>query len=216
MRWDKTDEAVVWRRIFTATLFKIPSMASHFWVIDGVDEFSCFGSLFSIKFFATMPQDLHLFATSRLLEDIERGLLSLGRKKATIEKLSDTDTVEDMHLFLDTRLKELSRPDNPQDRERMCESIFAKSRGSCLWTRLAVQEFEDVWWDEIMEVVLEEVPADLFAFYRRMTESIIFKNRKATLAKSILTWVTLSFRPLTLQGLRCAVKLDVGQTLQNA
>lgn len=67
-----------------------------------------------------------------------------------------------------------------------------------------------------MEVVLEEVPADLFAFYRRMTESITFKKRKATLAKSILTWVTLSSRPLTLQELRCAVKLDVGQTLQNA
>ncbi|KAK4680632.1 hypothetical protein QC764_100400 [Podospora pseudoanserina] len=145
MPWDKTGEAVVWRRIFTAALFKIPSMASQSWMIDGVDEFSCFGFLFSKKFLATIPHDLHLFATSRLLEDIERGFLSLGRKKATIEKLSDTDTVENMHLFLDTRLKDLGRPDNPQDRERMCEKIFAKSRGSFLWTRLVVQEFEDVW-----------------------------------------------------------------------
>ncbi|KAK4646925.1 LOW QUALITY PROTEIN: uncharacterized protein QC761_100400 [Podospora bellae-mahoneyi] len=66
-----------------------------------------------------------------------------------------------------------------------------KQPGSCqwftsffLWTRLVVQEFEG---DEIMEVVLEQVPADLFAFYRRMSESITFKKRKATLAKSILT-----------------------------
>ncbi|KAK4175485.1 hypothetical protein QBC36DRAFT_23661 [Triangularia setosa] len=214
--WDKSDETIVWRRIFTTTLFKLPSIARHFWVVDGVDECSCFSSLFAKRFLAALPDELRFFATSRPLEDIERGLLSLGQKRVTIKMLSDTDTVQDMRLLLNTRLAELGRPDNPEDRERVCEKILSKSRGSFLWIRLVLKEFEDVWSDETMEAVLEEAPPDLFAFYRRMAESVTSDKRKVTLAKSILTWVALTSHPLTLQELRCAVKLGVGQTLQNA
>jgi hypothetical protein len=49
-----------------------------------------------------------------------------------------------------------------------------------------------------------------------MVQVIEAHGRKLVLAKSILTWVVLACRPLTVDELRCAVKLDINQTLQNA
>src|SRR5690606_19960288 len=45
--------------------------------------------------------------------------------------------------------------------------------------------------------------------------SIEADPHKKILAKSILTWVVLASRPLSTDELRCAIKLDVGQTVQN-
>ena len=214
--WDKTDDTVVWRRLFTGCIFKLPCLERHFWVIDAIDECANFNALFTKRLLATVPDSLRLFATSRNLDEIERGLTSLGPSRASIQILSDADTVEDMRLFLVTRLAELGRPDTVEDRERMCEKILTKSRGSFLWARLVLQEFEEAWTEEAMDDVLREIPADLFELYSRMVQSIETDKRKLTLARSILTWVVLACRPLTVDELRSAVKLDINQTLQNA
>ncbi|SPQ25705.1 80cd6532-9d7f-4fa3-bb68-de2949bee57c [Thermothielavioides terrestris] len=216
LSWDKSDESSVWRRLFTNCIFKLPSTGKHFWVIDGLDECSNFGAVFTKRLLASLPQHLRLFGTSRNLEEIERGLTSLGASRASVQVLSDTDTIEDMRLFLSTRLSELGRPETAEDRERMCEKILRKATGSFLWARLVLQEFEDAWTEEAMDAILREIPADLSALYARMVQSIQADRRKLPLAKSILTWVVLASRPLTVDELRCAVKLDTNQTLQNA
>lgn len=215
LTWDKTDDTSVWRRLFTGCIFKLPSMTRHFWVVDGVDECSNFNALFTKRLLATLPEKLRLFATSRNLEEVERGLTSLGSDRATMQVLSDTDTVGDMRLFLSTGLTELGRPETAEDRERMCDTILEKSSGSFLWARLVLQEFRDAWTEEAMEAVLREIPADLFEMYSRMVQSIEEDRRKLPLAKSILTWVVLASRSLTIDELRCAVKLDTKQTLHN-
>jgi pimeloyl-ACP methyl ester carboxylesterase len=214
--WDTTDEASVWRRLFTGCIFKTPCLAQHFWVIDGVDECTNFNALFAKRLLAFLPQELRLFATSRNLEEIERGLAPLIPNRAFMHLLSDDDTVEDMRLFLTMGLMELGRPETLEDRERMCDKILEKSSGSFLWARLVLQEFEDAWTEEAMDAVLREIPPDLFELYSRMARSIEQDPRKLILAKSILTWVVLARRPLTVDELRCAAKFDINQTLQNA
>ncbi|KAK0707379.1 hypothetical protein B0H67DRAFT_647567 [Lasiosphaeris hirsuta] len=215
--WDKADDGSVWRRLFPGCIFKLPPSAlqQHFWVVDGIDECVRFSSLFTKRLLATFPQGLKFFATSRRLEEIERGLAALG-PGAAVQVLSEADTLEDMRLFVDTQLSELGRPESPEDRELMCAKILEKSSGSFLWTRLVVQAFSTVWTSEAMDSVLNEVPADLFELYARMTRSIETDARKMALARPILTWVALASRALTVEELRCAVKLDVNQTLQNA
>ncbi|KAK4161154.1 hypothetical protein QBC43DRAFT_303202 [Cladorrhinum sp. PSN259] len=213
--WDKTDEFNIWRRVFVGCIFKLPSIACHFWVMDGVDDCVNFNSLFTQRFLAALPQELRVFATSRPLEQIERGLTTLGPSRATIEHLSETDTLHDMRLFLNVRLTKLGRPENEVDRDSMCERILAKSKGSFLWVRLVLQEFEDAWTEEAMSSILDSVPSDLFDMYSRMAQSIVSDQRKMALAKCVLTWIALSSRPLTVDELRGAIKLDVGQTLQN-
>lgn len=213
--WDRADDASIWRRLFTSSIFQLPSISRHVWVVDGIDECGNFGSLFTKKFLATIPQGLRLFATSRGLEEIERGLGSLGHTRAKLYVLSDTDTEQDMRLFLNKRLTHLGRFDGEAPLKSMCEKILHKSTGSFLWARLVLQEFENMWTEEAMDAVLQEVPPDLQQFYSRMANSIELDKRKLPLAKSILTWVVLASRPLKVEELRCAVKIDANQTLQN-
>ncbi|XDG08715.1 hypothetical protein ABKA04_008330 [Annulohypoxylon sp. FPYF3050] len=212
--WDMADELSVWRRLFISGVFKLPSISQHFWIIDGVDECSNFNSLFTKRILATLSKGLKLFATSRHLEEIGRGLASLD-SRVTLQSLSESDTLSDMRLFVTSRLKELDRLDDNESLEAMCEKILKKSSGSFLWVRLVLQEFENVWTSEAMESVLSEVPVDLQDMYHRMLKLMEKDRRRIKLARSILTWVVLACRPLTVAELRVAVKLDVNETLQN-
>ncbi|KAK4445761.1 hypothetical protein QBC34DRAFT_160610 [Podospora aff. communis PSN243] len=212
---DMTDDGSIWRRVFTGCIFKLSSISQHCWVMDGLDECTNFNHLFTKKFLTAVPKTLRLFATSRPLQEVERGLSSLGPTRYSLQVLSDSDTVDDMRLFLSTRLEELGRPEDPEDRNKMCGKILAKSSGSFLWARLVLQEFENTWTEEAMDAALQEVPADLQDLYSRMMQTIKADTQKLQLAKSILTWVALASRPLSTLELRSAVKLDVNQTLQN-
>ncbi|KAI1134032.1 WD40-repeat-containing domain protein [Hypoxylon sp. FL0543] len=212
--WDMTDELSVWRRLFINGVFKVPSISQHFWIIDGVDECSNFNSLFTKRILATLPKGLRLFATSRHLEEIGRGLSSL-ESRVSLQSLSESDTLGDMRLFVLSRLTELDRLESDESTDAMCEKILEKSSGSFLWVRLVLQEFENAWTIEAMEAVLSEVPIDLQDMYRRMLQSMEKDRRRVKLAKSILTWAVLACRPLTVAELRVAVKLDVNETLQN-
>lgn len=212
--WDKTDGAGIWRKLFVGTIFKCPTIGQHVWVIDGIDECSHFNTLFTKKLLVGIPDQLRLFATSRDLEEVGRGLTSMG-SRVSIHPLSEDDTFDDMRLFLSTKLTELDRLESSEDREAMCDKILQKSQGSFLWVRLVLQDFENAWTDEAMEAVLEEIPTGLHEVYERILLSIEADPHKRDLAKSILTWVTLAATPLTIDELRCAIKLDINQTMQN-
>ena len=212
---DMTDDASIWRRLFVSSIFRLPSISRHCWVVDGLDECTNFNNVFVKKFLVQVPEQLRFFATSRALQEIERGVVSLGPSRYSLQVLSEADTAEDMRLFVSTRLEELGRPEALEDREKTCEKILEKSSGSFLWARLVLQEFENTWTEEALDAVLQEVPADLHELYSRMLQTIETDAQKLPLAKSILTWVVLASRPLSTQELRSAVKLDVAQTLQN-
>ncbi|KAH6678875.1 NACHT and WD domain-containing protein, partial [Plectosphaerella plurivora] len=211
---DMDDETIIWRRLFIGVIFQSPMLSQHAWVIDGIDECSNFNSLFTKKFLAATPLSLRIFATSRDLDDIGRGLAVLDRR-VHIHALSEEDTVNDIRLFLSTKLTELGRFEFPEKIEAMCNKILHKSRGSFLWVRLVMQDFEVAWTEEAMESILHNVPADLEDVYLRILQSIEGDPHKKMLAKSILTWVVLASRPLSLKELRCAIQLDVNQTLLN-
>lgn len=215
--FDQMDDLGVWRRLFVDCIFNLPSevLRRHYWVLDAVDECTLFGALFSKRLLATLPQSLRLFATSRPLEEIERGLATLRPDQVCRKLLSDEDTIGDMHLLVDTQLTELDRPERPEDREIMTGKILEKSSRSFLWTRLVMQEFATAWTEEAMDSILNDTPAGLFELYARMMQSVEADHRKMALAKPILTWAALALRPLNVDELRCAVKLDTGQTLQN-
>jgi Predicted acetyltransferases and hydrolases with the alpha/beta hydrolase fold len=211
--WDKTEEISVWKQLFVNCIFKLQSLDQHFWVIDAIDECPNFNVLFTKKLLATLPSSLRLFATSRKMDEIERGLQgSLGPSRVEIYELQDTDTWDDIRLFVNTRLTDLGLSENDEDRERMCEKILKKSFGSFLWARLVLEELETIWTEEDIDTVLDNIPGNLFEYYARMVRSIVEDKRKIGLASTILTWVVLARRPLTIEELICAVKLDLGQT----
>lgn len=215
--WDNLADADVWRQLFGSRIFNLPPnvLERHCWVLDGVDECTCFRTLFDKRLLTTLPRPLRLFATSRPLDEIERGIAALGSDRVSTRVLSKADTLDDIHLLVNTRLLELGRPEDRGNREAMCERILHKSSGSFLWARLVLQEFETTWSEEAMERMLDEIPPGLFELYARMAKLLEVDQRKMLLAKPLLTWIALASRPLTVEELRCAIRLDVQQTLQN-
>ncbi|KAJ5713986.1 uncharacterized protein N7483_011167 [Penicillium malachiteum] len=181
--WDKGNETSVWMKLFVGRIFKLSFRVPHFWVIDGLGKCAHFKNLFSKRLLSklTHKKNLRVFFTSRGTEGIERGIASLG-SQVNPQLMSNTDTLDNIRLFLTTKLKELNRLESDEAQNSICEKI-PKSR------------------------------LDLFS--GRMLESIEIDRTNIGLAKSILTWVLTACRPLTTDELRCAVKLDLNQTLQN-
>jgi len=98
------------------------------------------------------------------------------------------------------------------DSPGMVDRIVHLSAGSFLWVRLVLEEMENAYTDEDIEDILKEVPGDLGLLYARMIRSIDEQPRRRKLAWPILTWVVLASRPLSIQELQVAVKLDAGET----
>ncbi|KAK0732424.1 hypothetical protein B0T21DRAFT_195625 [Apiosordaria backusii] len=213
--WDKLNEGSVWRQVFKGGILESPSLSSHAWVIDGVDECASFRSLFSQRILSTLPPGLRVFGTSRGLDEIGRGLAGLGPNKVVVDAFSEFDTYPDMRLYITTQLNELGRPEEPEARQHISSEILARSRGSFLWVSLVLQELRRCWTEEAMRTALQEIPTDLFEMYTRMIQSIVADKDKMMLAPSIFTWVALSIRPLTVDELCDAVELSSGQRLQN-
>ncbi|KAK7975915.1 Transcription initiation factor TFIID subunit 2 [Apiospora arundinis] len=206
--WDLGDEKSIWRKLFVNGIFKTGHAANHVWVIDGIDECSKSSNWFRLT--PQLPPGFRLFMTSRSNDEIERGLHSLG-PRVQVQPLVTSDTAQDMHAFLRSKLEDLSL----ENIDELCNRILTKSQGSFLWVRLVLQEFENAYTDEDIEAILKEVPEDLYQMYTRMLATIQSERRRSKLAKSILTWVALAGRPLSIDELRCAVRLDINETPHN-
>ncbi|KAI0870237.1 hypothetical protein GGS24DRAFT_493150 [Hypoxylon argillaceum] len=206
--WDQHDDRVIWRKLFVSAIFRLSTISSHIWVVDALDECVKFSSWF--KLLPQLPSGLRLFITSRSTDEIERGITSLGSRIVTRE-LTNQDTAKDMHAYLSARLEDLSL----ENVDELCRRILTKSQGSFLWVRLVLQEFESAYTDEDIEAILQDVPDGLYKMYNRMLEMIESERRRTKLARSILSWVALACRPLTIDELRCAVRLDINETPHN-
>ncbi|KAI0099640.1 hypothetical protein GGR51DRAFT_551995 [Nemania sp. FL0031] len=206
--WDQHDDRVIWRKLFVGAIFQLSTISSHIWVVDALDECAKFSSLF--KLLPQLPSGLRIFITSRGTNEIERGITSLGPRVVT-RSLNNHDTAEDMHAYISARLEDLSL----ENVDELCRRILAKSQGSFLWVRLVLQEFESAYTDEDIDAILQDVPDDLYEMYKRMLEMIESERRRTKLARSILSWVTLACRPLTIDELRCAIILDINERPHN-
>lgn len=205
--WEPHDERAIWRKLFLSGIFKTDSVSEHYWVVDGLDECLNFGNLFKLA--SQLPEGLRMFVTSRSLPEIERGILSMG-SRIYVHELTSIDTLEDLRLYVNTILDEMAY----KDAAKLVERILAKANGSFLWTRLVVQDLEMAFTEEEVDGILNDIPDDLFAVYERILRSIESDRRRARLAKSILTWVSLAARPLTVKELQHGVKLDIHDTTQ--
>jgi hypothetical protein len=111
-----------------------------------------------------------------------------------------------MRAVVKARLEQLNHLETGDD---LISRIVEKSNGSFVWIRLVLKELETAFTDEDIEAILEEVPSDLHEMYARILQSIEKDKRRAKLAKSILTWITLAQRPMTIEELRGAVQMDI-------
>ncbi|KAF3074935.1 hypothetical protein CFAM422_002649 [Trichoderma lentiforme] len=205
--WQLQDEKSIWRKLFVDGIFQVQFKSPHYWLIDGLDECSAAPAFFKLA--SQIPDAIRIFVTSRNTPETERGISSLGSRVVT-HPLSISDTAADIQAVIRTGLELLSL----HDVARLEPKLVEKASGSFMWVRLVLQELETAFTDEDVEEILTEVPNDLYKMYERILHTIENERRRAKVAKSILFFVVLAVRPMTLDELCHAMQYELGQTLQ--
>lgn len=188
----------------------------QYWVIDALDECRTTGvklsqHLHSILCKIETDLPLKIFISSRPTADIEQ---LLGRLPRAIVQVSRESTLHDIRRYVENSSNNLPVENEPM-RKALVKKIIDKSCGCFLWVRLVISLLEDCWVSEQIEEVLEEVPEELEdLYYRNLAEmsskasSSRLHAQVATLAKTILTWTLCATRPLSIEELKIAIKLD--------
>jgi len=209
LSWDRRNILSVWKSLFVNGIFKEPSIKDHFWILDDFTHCLDFRDLFAKDLFVRLPPAIHIFATSPPSEEIKRGLSSL-EPRVNLYTLSEIDTASDMKLLMDNKLIRFNSAD---DRELLSRKILCSSAGSFLWIKLVLERLEHTWSVEAIDEILSEVSVGLYGVHSEITRSIAAHKAGASLAKTKLSWVSLASRPLSLDEIKAAVKLYLGQTL---
>lgn len=210
---DKDNDFAIWDRIFVGCILKCRLWRQQYWVIDGLDE--CSVPDVFLKMLQKVPPGypLSVFFTSRPQPIIGQNFSKLAQFH-TIRKnaILDEDTVADMRLYLTVNN---SWQDLVEDDARIAfeETLLQKSDGCFLWLKLVCRELESVYSQEAIESVLDEVPKGLETLYARsLAQMSQMSNaaREKRLLETILTWAICAVKPMKLEELASALKIDVG------
>jgi WD40 repeat protein len=209
--WEKWDEKTIWRKLFLGCIFKDTDLKTQFWVIDAVDE--CQKCPTFLSLLSTAPPCLRILFTSRNNPDIERSLDTIAEIVEHYQ-LQEEDTISDFRNFIESRMGHVPTGYG-EGREMLRQKILEKASGSFLWVSLVIRRLEETYSEEEAEEVLSEVPTDMNELYAKMLESVLRNQRAVILAKSVYMWTSLSLRPLKIDGLQFALKMDTHQTVHN-
>ena len=207
---DKADERSIWQKVFVSRIFKIKLQRMHYWIIDALDECTNQNVLFPLL--SKIPKEfpLRIFMSSRPSVATER-MLTQERVPTMIEHIEREDSLGDIKMLLEARCHYL--PVNSEAARRdLIDQMLEKSNGNFLWTSLILRELEETNSEEQILEVLESVPEEMDEVYCRILIRILATPRSIGLAKAILRWVVCAARPLAVEELKEAIKLDIHET----
>ena len=206
---DNTDIRVFWRRVFVNGIFLIDeSTRPHFWVIDALDECHNHAAFFPTLATIETPLPVKIFITSRHSSELRKQFTLLG-SMVIGEHISTEDTMHDVRLYVEDGVKSLPL-DDEASRRQVVTAIVKKSSGCFLWVALVLDELRKVYTEVDIAKVLDDVPPDMGALYKRTLGTMSNNIRNKPLVQAILRWVMCATRPLTVAELSCALKLDLG------
>lgn len=205
------DEGKTWRKLFVGCIFKLSKPLPQFWVIDALDECQKFSTF--VNLIKDVPSYMRIFLTSRSTPEAQQWLTSLG---SLVERyqVQSGDILDDLGTFIDSKISHLPVSDGV-GQSNLKAKILSKSSGSFLWVSLIIRELEQTYTEEDADEILNEVPEDMNRLYTRMLKGLPSNERAARLTHCLFSWILLTRRALTLSELRCAIKLDLGQTVHN-
>ncbi|KAL8736886.1 MAG: hypothetical protein Q9181_002226 [Wetmoreana brouardii] len=206
---DTDDEKTLWRLMFLARIFRTDFHQPCFWVIDALDEctdFSCFLPMLA-KIDKKIP--LRVLMTSRPSSVIQT--LSLQEKLSVLSKEVTTESsCRDIRCVLEANMR-LLPTDDPAACKMLITKILEKSNGCFLWATLVLKELETTHSEQQIQEVLDSVPSEMDSLYTRILENMAMVPRNQKLAQAILRWTVCAVRPLTVEELKEAIRLDLGE-----
>ncbi|KAI4162434.1 MAG: hypothetical protein LQ342_004000 [Letrouitia transgressa] len=208
---DRTDERSIWRAVFASRIFRVYLRRPLFWIIDGLDESNRSSSFFPLLARIDAQFPLLVFVTSRPLLAIERALAH-ERIPLCHEVISRDRSLGDIALYINSRAQFLPC-ESDCARERLVERILEKSNGNFLWTTLIVRELEEAMSEQRIEEILKSVPEEINELYARIFKQIMDSSKEAKLVATILRWIVCASRPLTVEELKEALRLEIEEVL---
>ncbi|KAL8895645.1 MAG: hypothetical protein Q9192_003517 [Flavoplaca navasiana] len=182
-------------------------------LVDADDERTLWRSIFLSRVFPKIDKNipLRVFITSRPSSAIQTLLLQ-ERLLVSTKQISAENSLHDIRCLL-----EASAPFLPIDDPIACESLIAKilqkSNGCFLWVVLVLKELETTHSEQQIQEVLDGVPSEMDSLYTRILETMAMMPRNRKLAQAILRWTICAVRPLTVDELKEAIRLDLGEVV---
>ncbi|KAI3573042.1 ankyrin repeat protein [Fusarium oxysporum f. sp. albedinis] len=91
------------------------------------------------------------------------------------------------------------------------DTLTRHADGMFLWVTFLINEVCIASCDDDIRQSLRSLPKDLEETFARALSRILFRQKKAELVQKVFRWVAAAKRPLTLDEIREAVSIDVGQ-----
>ena len=207
---DKADERSIWQKIFISRIFSIKLKRMHYWIIDALNECSNQNVLFPLL--SKIPKEflLRIFISSRPSVATER-MFTQERISTTIEHIERKNSLGDIKMLLEARSHYLF-VNSEAARRDLIDQVLKRSNGNFLWTSLILRELEEINSEEQILEVLESVPEEMDEVYFRILRRILATPRSIGLAKAILHWVVCAARPLSVEELKKAIKMNIHET----
>ncbi|KAI1295904.1 hypothetical protein F5Y03DRAFT_399068 [Xylaria venustula] len=210
--FDKDDERAIWRKVFMNDIFHLPLQRPQYWVIDGLDECVDATSLFGLiaKFKPTFP--IRFYFVTRKRPDLDRHFSRFEQQIFT-HHIDTSQTLTDIGAYIRDNAAML--PVDKEESGPLIDRIVQKSRGIFLWARFALEGLEQVYSDENVDDVLDEMPEGMTSVYSRILEMMATNTREFKLTKAILTWVICGVRSLKVLELQAALKMDLATNVRS-
>ncbi|RAL05419.1 uncharacterized protein BO80DRAFT_499067 [Aspergillus ibericus CBS 121593] len=208
--FDRKDERSIWRAIFTARILRARLSRPQYWVIDAMDECETCSPLFSFLASVEASFPLRVFFTSRPSLSIER-LISSGRLTVT-DDITRDDSLGDIKLFVEAQSIHFLT-ESEHERDELIKEIIERSNGNFLWTQLVVNKILDAVTAEQVSDILVSSPDEINELYASILRKVMSTPETGEIARGILRWTLCAFRPLHVDELQEALKLDIGKTL---
>ncbi|KAL2132432.1 hypothetical protein VTI74DRAFT_3801 [Chaetomium olivicolor] len=210
VRFDKDDEKTIWRKLFLNSILQIPISTTQYWVLDGLDECIDTQRLFPLiqKFDSCFP--VKMFFSSKRLPDLEKHVVQL-QPHMYHHHIHVEETSTDIKMFLEKNANVL--PVDPKARQAFIEKLVQMSDGTFLWTELVFEGLRNVFSEEEIDDVLDEVPRGMAPLYNRILESMEQNTRQTRLIRAILEWSVCGTRPLSTTELQAVLYYDLNSKI---
>jgi hypothetical protein len=182
-------------------------------LIDGLDECEDAAARWLAVQFAALAQNtgrccLHLLVVSRGMLDFRHV------KQIHLDPDNDHNISADIEAFMSERMSELSERLQLSDgfRSILQRELLLKAGGTFLWVGYAMNELLAKETSLEVQEAIDDLPAELPALYGRMLRRIL-SNKRDTIT-TILNWVVVAIRPLTLVELSAAVTWQIPENME--
>lgn len=205
------DEITFWRAAFVSRIFRTDFHQPYYWIVDALDECGDFNCLLPMLAKIDRKVPLRLLVTSRP-SSVMQTLLLQERLPTLTKEVTVESSYADIRLVLEANIHFLPI-DDPAACDRLIARILDKSKGCFLWASLVLKELATTHSEQQIQEVLDSVPSEMDHLYTRIVQNMAMVSRNKRLPQAILRWTVCAVRPLTVEELKEAIRLDLEEVV---